>query len=228
MKIELLCSGFIGLLFTGLTISVSSGSTAVYSQLQSATAPGINQLPPPPQFHIPFGQQRPFGQASNFTFGPIASIQNNESGQPAWLVVGHWRGNLLSFNETSAAQNGSNNNDASILATAVFNADLRMIRLNGSGAHTHVITNFRLSNVSFDPNGTTTYTGNSTISMRDGPVIGVPTTIKVSGEIISIFPDPSPLKDHFGNTAIYGVIQARPPERERGGPFPPSGGPPLS
>ncbi len=158
-------------------------------------APDNNQGPPPP-FPIPYGQQPPFGQSSNFTFGPIASIQNNETGQPAWLVIGHWRSNLLSFNQTTTTTDNSDGNSSSIEG-AVFSANLRMIMLNGSGAHTHVITNFVLSNVSSNENGTMTNTGNSTISMPEAPIVDVPTTIKISGEIISIFPDPSRVEAAF-------------------------------
>ena len=176
-----------------------------FGQPPSAQAISPDNLPSAPQQHypIPFGQP-PSGQASNFTFGPIASIQNNESGQPAWLIVGHWRGNLLSYNQTVTENNDEN---ASSAAAAVFNANLRMIMLNGSGAHSHVITNFRLSDVSSDENGTMTYTGSSTIRLREAPIVDVPTVIKISGEIVSIFPDPSNVNDHFGSTPIYGVIE---------------------
>jgi hypothetical protein len=184
-----------------------------------------NQGPPgPPQrFPLPFGEP-PFAQAGNFSFGPISSIQNNESGQPAWVVVGFWRGNLLSFNETTIAttENGDGN-ASSLAAAAVFNANLRMIMINGSGAHTHVITNFRLSNVSSNnENGTTTYTGNSTISLPEAAFEDVPTTIKVSGEIISIYPEPSSVDEHYGNTPIYGVILQEEDLRR-----PPRGPPPF-
>jgi hypothetical protein len=214
---------FIAILFSVLImVPISLGVTPVYAQ-----GPDNNQGPPEKRFPIPFGQQPPFGQASNFTFGPIASIQNNETGQPAWLVVGFWRGNLLSFNETTTGTTTTENsegNASSLTAAAIFNANLRMIMLNGSGAHTHVITNFILSDVSSNENGTTTYTGNSTISMPEAPLVDVPTTIKVSGEIINIFPDPSKVNQHFGNTPIYGaaVIEeegiGRPPRGP--GPFP--------
>jgi hypothetical protein len=230
MRKSMLCSAFIfAILVAGLTISISLGETAVYAQQPLPQPSSIPQFPTPfgpgPFGPGPFGPG-PFGQRSNFTFGVIASIQNNQSGQPAWLVAGHWRGNLLSFNQTTnaTAQNGSNN--ASSLAAAVFNADMRMVMLNGSGGHTHVITNFRLSNVSSDRNGTVTYVGNSTISLRDGPVVGVPTTIKVSGEIISIFPDPSKVKEHFGNTPIYGLMERGPDHNMRRLMQPPLAGPP--
>jgi hypothetical protein len=202
---------------------IAFGITSIYAQPPPSFPPS-NLPSPPPTFPIPFGQP-PSGQASNFAFGPIASIQNNESGQPAWLVVGHWRGNLLSFNQTTTTTTTENNDEnASSIAAAVFNANLRMIMLNGSGAHTHVITNFELSNVSSDENGTMTYTGNSTISMPEAPIVDVPTTIKISGEIISIFPDPSKVNGHFGDTPIYGVIETGQDKNRRG---PPPPGPPF-
>jgi hypothetical protein len=224
MKMSFLCSVFIAILFSVLiTVPISLGVTTVYAQGPPSTAPDNNQGPPGPRFPLPFDRQPPFGQARNFTFGPIASIQNNESGQPAWVVLGFWRGNLLSFNETTTTTANSEGNASSLAAAAIFNANLRMIMLNGSGAHTHVITYFILSNVSSNENGTKTYTGNSTISMPEAPIVDVPTTIKISGEIISIFPDPSKVNQHFGNTPIYGAIV----EKEEGIGRPPPGPPPF-
>jgi hypothetical protein len=206
-----LCSIFISILFSALImVPVSLDVAPAYAQGPAIIPYDNNQGPPGPRLPLPFGQE-PFAQAGNFSFGPIGSIQNNESGQPAWVVVGFWRGNLLSFNETTIAttttttENGDGN-ASSLASTAVFNANLRMIMLNGSEAHTHVITNFRLSNISSNENGTTTYTGNSTVSMPEAAFADVPTTIKVSGEIISIYPEPSKVNEHYGNTPIYGVI----------------------
>jgi hypothetical protein len=219
-----LCSVFIAILFSALIIlPVSLGVAPAYAQGPSIAPDDNNQGPPGPRLPLPFGQQ-PFAQPSNFYFGPIASIQNNESGQPAWVVTGFWRGNLLSFNETTIAATTENGdgNASSMTAAAVFNANLRMIMLNGSEAHTHVITNFRLSNVSSNnENGTTTYTGNSTISIPEAAFEDVPTTIKVSGEIISIFPDPSSVDEHYGNTPIYGaIVQEEDLRRPPHGPAP--------
>jgi hypothetical protein len=207
-KMSFLSSVFIAILLSALVmIPLSLDVSSVYAQ-GPPIALDSSQGPRGPRVPLPFDQQPPFGQASNFTFGPIASIQNNESGQPAWVVLGFWRSNLLSFNETTTTTNTENSegNASSLDAAAIFNANLRMIMLNGSGAHTHVITNFILSNVSSNENGTTTYTGNSTVSMPEAPIVDVPTTIKVSGEVISIFPDPSKLNQHFGNTPIYGAV----------------------
>jgi hypothetical protein len=206
----------IAFIVAGLT-PIAFHITSVYAQQQPPSFSPDDLPPHPAPYPIPFGQP-PSSQSSNFTFGPAASIQNNDSGQPAWLIVGHWRSNLLSFNQTTT---DNNNENASGAAAAVFNANLRMIMLNGSGAHTHVITNFRLSNISSEENGTMTYNGNSTIGMRDAPIVDVQTTIKISGEIISIFPDPSSVNDHFGSTPIYGVIEHGSENNMRGSVPPP-------
>jgi hypothetical protein len=209
MSRSFLCSVFISTLFSALIIApVSLGVAPAYAQGPTIAPDDDNQGSPGPRYPLPFDQE-PFAQAGNFSFGPIGSIQNNESGQPAWIAVGTWRGNLFSFNETTIATTTTENGDgnaSSLASTAVFNANLRMIMLNGSEAHTHVITNFRLSNISSNENGTTTYTGNSTISMPEAAFADVPTTIKVSGEIISIYPEPSKVNEHYGNTPIYGAI----------------------
>jgi hypothetical protein len=226
MSKTLLHSVFIATLFSALiTLPISLDVASAYAQGPTiAPDDDNNQGPSGPRLPLPFGQQ-PFVHAGNFSFGPVASIQNNESGQPAWVVTGFWRGNLISFNETTIATTTTENGDgnaSSVAAAAVFNANLRMIMLDGSEAHTHVITNFRLSNVSSNnENGTTTYTGNSTISLPEAAFEDVPTTIKVSGEIISIFPDPSSVDEHYGNTPIYGVIlQEEDLRRPPGGPAP--------
>lgn len=190
--------------------SVSFPVTSAYGQQElqppSQTEPDT-QMSPPPRYPVPYGQQHPFAEASNFTFGPVASIQNNETGQPAWLIVGVWRGNLFSFNQTIASDSlNTQENNGSGIEGAIFSSNLRMIMLNGSAPHTHIITNFRLSDVLSSENGTTTYTGASTVSMPEGPIVDVPTTIKLSGELISIYPDPSAVDNHFGDTPIYGAI----------------------
>ena len=227
----------VAIVFTGLMmitpifLGVSYVHAQQQQQEQSPSAPD-DQRPPGygrgPRFPVPFDQP-PSTQGGNFSFGPIASIQNNETGQPAWVVVGFWRGNLLSFNETTAATGAANatttqNSDGNTSTLAVFNADFRMIMLNGSAPHTHVITNFILSNVSSNENATTTYTGNSTVSLPAGPLVGVPTTIKLSGEVISIFPNPSSVDGHFGDTPIYAAISNGHENNNRGPPPNPTGG----
>jgi len=54
-----------------------------------------------------------------------------------------------------------------------------------------------------------TYNGTATVSLKKGPVTGVPISIKLMGpSAMSLWIDPSKTESHFGNTPIYGV-QAR-------------------
>jgi hypothetical protein len=94
--------------------------------------------------------------------------------------------------------------NVSSIEGAVFSANLRrIIMLDESAPHTHVITNLRLSNVSSNENGTMTITGSSTVSMPEGPIVDAPTAIMISGEAISVFPNPSSVNGHFGETPTY-------------------------
>jgi hypothetical protein len=61
-------------------------------------------------------------------------------------------------------------------------------------------------NISSNDNGPMTYTGRSTVSRPDAPIVDVPTAIKVTGEIISIFPYPVSVDGHFDDTPIYAAI----------------------
>jgi hypothetical protein len=138
----------------------------------------------------------------NFTFGTISSIQNDESGNPAWVVSGHWKANLLS-NQSNVTSQGNTSSSSG----PTFNASVEMIMLNGTAAHTHTITNFVLTNTSMPNNMTRIFNGTSTASMREGPVTDIPTGISIMGDkVISIWLDPSKINNHFGNTPIYGTV----------------------
>ncbi len=61
-----------------------------------------------------------------------------------------------------------------------------------------------------------TYTDSSTVSMPDTPIVEVPTIIEVLDAIISIFPDPSSVDGHFGDTLIYAAISIGRDNDDRG------------
>jgi hypothetical protein len=139
----------------------------------------------------------------NFTFGAISSIQNDENGKPDWIITGHWKTNLLSENASKKVAG----NTTSPFARSPFDAQMEMIRLNGTAGHTHTITNFVLANMSQPNNMTKVFNGTSTASMREGPVTDIPTTIRIMGDrVISIWLDPSRIENHYGDTPIYGVV----------------------
>jgi hypothetical protein len=103
-------------------------------------------------------------RSENITFGAISSIQNDESGKPAWIVTGHWKGNLLSENSSNTGMG----NTTSPFARSPFDTQIEMVRLNGTAGHTHTITNFILANISQPDNMTKVFNGTSTASMREG------------------------------------------------------------
>src|SRR5919108_2646873 len=149
-----------------------------------------------------FPQQHKRG---NQTFGVISSIQNDESGKPAWIITGHWTSSLLSDSSANASQ--AMRNTTASFSRSPFNMQLEMVRLNGTAGHTHTITNFVVANVSQPDNMTKVFNGTSTASLREGPATDVPTSIKITGDkVISIWLDPSRVENHYGNTPIYGLV----------------------
>jgi hypothetical protein len=162
---------------------------------------------------IAFPQQY---QSGNQTFGVISSVQNDESGQPAWIVTGPWTTTLLSDSSTNASQ--PMGNATGPFGGSPFNTQVQMVRLDGTAGHTHTITNFVLANVSQPDNMTKVFNGTSTASMREGPVTDIPTTIRIMGDkVISIWLDPSRIENHYGNTPLYGLVMDV--ERPRPGPM---------
>jgi hypothetical protein len=141
---------------------------------------------------------------ANHKWGMISSIQNDEQGQPAWIVAGHWMIEMASQNDTATSDTTGR-----ISNIAGFNAMLQMVMLDGSAMHNHEISNFtQTGDATFDSaTNTTTITGTATITMREGPVPNVPTTIQIAQDnVIAISPEAAAIENHFGNTPIYGIV----------------------
>jgi len=82
-----------------------------------------------------------------------------------------------------------------------------MINFNGTGEHTHTLTNFALEDVTMPDNLTTIFNGTSTANFREGPIIHIPTTITITnGKVISIWLDPAKINYHYGDTPVYGIV----------------------
>jgi hypothetical protein len=166
-----------------------------------------------------YGMMKPPGV---YAAGTIASLQNDQNGNPTWIVSGYWKGSLTMDNKTEGRGVGTGNqtttnNDtantnstaatADNLTTARFNAMFNMVMTNGSAMHKHAIYNFKLMNMSNPNNTTSVFNGTATITMKEGPVDNVPVSIKrIDDNVISISADPAKLNNHFGNTPIYGTI----------------------
>ncbi len=155
-------------------------------------------------------------QPGLYAFGTIASLQNDENGNPTWIVSGIWKGSLTMGNKTQGE--GSNQTNATSAANttsttsdtpnATFYSKFNMVMTNGSAMHDHEIYNFKLASMSNPNNTTSVFNGTATITMRQGPVENVPVSIKrIDNNVISIWADPTMVNNHFGNTPIFGTIE---------------------
>ena len=155
-------------------------------------------------------------QPGLYAFGTIASLQNDENGNPPWIVSGIWKGSLSMGNETQGVGSNQTNTASASNATsttggppnATFNSKFNMVMTNGSAMHDHEIYNFKLASISNPNNTTSVFNGTATITMRQGPVENVPVSIKrIDNNVISIWVDPTMINNHFGNTPIFGTIE---------------------
>jgi len=138
----------------------------------------------------------------SYAIGTIASLQNDENGNPIWIVSGLYKGSLTMNNKTQeGAATGS-------LPNATLNSKFNMVMTNGSAMHDHRISNFTLTDMSMPNNSTTVFNGTATITMKQGPVHDVPLSIKaMENNAVSIWVDPTKIQNHFGNTPIFGTIE---------------------
>jgi len=134
------------------------------------------------------------GALAGRAWGLIGSIQNDNSGNPAWIANGYW---LMRIDQ----QSGNSTSNPVVL----FRSTFEMVKLDGTSQHKHMISDFQLSSIS-DTGNVTTFNGTATITLSDGLHTGVQTSIKVlNHNVITIWFDPSATGGHFGNTPIYGT-----------------------
>jgi hypothetical protein len=132
-------------------------------------------------------------QPGVYASGTISSLQNDENGNPIWIVSGIWKGSL------STTDNPPN---------ATLYSKFNMVMTNGSALHDHEIYDFKLTNITTLSDAITIYNGTATVTMRQGPVTNVPLSIKsLESNVISIWADPALTNKHFGDTPIFGTIE---------------------
>ena len=120
--------------------------------------------------------------------GAITSIQNDVTGKTNWIVGGAYK--MSNINT----------------ANPIFDATFYMIKTDGTASHKHTISDFKMSGTPIVANNSTMFNGTSTVTMKEGPVKDVPTSIKFSDESsVSIWLDPTKTNNHFGSTSIYGT-----------------------
>ena len=138
----------------------------------------------------------------SYAFGTIASLQNDENGNPIWIVSGLYKASLSMNNKTQGgAATGS-------LPNATVDSKFNMVMTNGSAMHDHELYDFTLTDMSMPNNSTAVFNGTATITMRQGPVPDVPVSIKaMENNAVSIWVEPTKIQNHFGNTPIFGTIE---------------------
>jgi hypothetical protein len=150
-------------------------------------------------------------QPGLYAFGTIASLQNDENGNPTWILSGLWEGSLTNKTQGGEGNQSTATTNASTatanLPNATLHSKFNMVMTNGSAMHDHEVYDFTLTDISMPDNSTTVYNGTATITMRQGPVPDVPISIKAMDDnAVSIWVDPTKINNHFGNTPIFGVI----------------------
>src|SRR5918997_255882 len=169
-----------------------------------------------PQQKQGYSHNKMMMQPGLYAFGTIASLQNDENGNPTWIVSGIWKGSLSMGNETQGVGSNQTNTTSAANATsttggpanATFNSKFNMVMTNGSAMHNPEIYDFKLASMSNPNNTTSVFNGTATITMRQGPVENVPFSIKrIDNNVISVWADPAMINNHFGNTPIFGTIE---------------------
>jgi len=89
-----------------------------------------------------------------------------------------------------------------------FNASFFMTKTDGNSSHSHDIYDSKLKKLSDSRSNinSTMLTGTTTVTMREGPDVDVPTNITLFGDtVVKIWLDPNVVNNHFGNSPIYGT-----------------------
>src|ERR687897_1681665 len=98
-----------------------------------------------PQQKQGYSHNKMMMQPGLYAFGTIASLQNDENGNPTWIVSGIWKGSLSVGNETQGVGGNQTNTASAANATsttgglpnATFNSKFNMVMTNGSAMHDH-------------------------------------------------------------------------------------------
>jgi hypothetical protein len=149
-----------------------------------------------------------------YAFGTIASLQNDENGNPTWIVSSLWEGSL-SMDKKAQGRGGNQSNTpanataaTASLPNSTFHSKFNMVMINGSAMHDPEIYDFTLPDRSMPNNSTVVYNGTATMTMRQVPVPDVPISVKtMDNNAVSMWVDPTKIDNHFGNTSIFGTTE---------------------
>lgn len=140
-----------------------------------------------------------------YVFGPLVGVTENDTGSVDWVLSGTWRSILANDTGEVITQNNQ--------SSGAFKAAIDMIKPDGTGRHTHTLTNFVVLNATENSDrNSTIFNGTSTVSLRDGPAVDIPTIIERSnnGNLFIVTIDPESVDYHFGNLSLMYCISANP------------------
>jgi hypothetical protein len=135
--------------------------------------------------------------------GNIISLHKNDTANPAWIVSGKW--NLVYIP-------GNNTNVNASMQNVKFNASLVMSSVDGTDSHRHRISGFKLTNLTFlQANVIIDCTFNMTTmgdkDVLDNDIDNIPARIQIPNlKTIKIEIENQIVKEHFGDTPIYGKV----------------------
>jgi len=135
----------------------------------------------------------------HMAIGNIANIQLDSSRSPAWIQSGIW------VMRASFSQNSTEPESVWLMSK------FAMVKPDGTARHMHKIYDFQPSEFTTEQNNTIhVVKGIATVTMKDGPVSGVPLTIKVfNGSVIGLWIGPDKVDSHFGSDPIYGILSEK-------------------
>jgi hypothetical protein len=130
--------------------------------------------------------------SGNSLKGSLTSIQTDDN-NTSWIVSGAFR--LDNMNSTISAT-----------TSPTFNATFYMMKTDGTAPHKHDIYDLQLTGQPSTRDNSTIFNGTSTVTMKDGPVQDVPTSVALMDDsAVSVWFDPAKVNKHFGDTLIYGT-----------------------
>ncbi len=147
-------------------------------------------------------QQRPINLTDIMNLkGNIISLQYNDSSTPTWILSGKWQIEPLSNNNTNSTGKPE----------IKFSSVITMSSIDGVKTHKHRLTDFKISNISFQNrtaiiNGTVSLvTSEDNFGLLDKRLVNVPVGITIMNlNTIRIDLNKNSVKQHFGDSPIYG------------------------
>jgi hypothetical protein len=131
--------------------------------------------------------------SGNSLKGSLTSIQTDDN-NTSWIVSGAFR------------MDNMNNTTISATTSPTLNATFYMMKTDGTAPHKHDIYDLQLTGQPFTKDNSTIFNGISTVTMKDGPVQDVPTSVALMDDsAVSVWLDPAKVNRHFGDTLIYGT-----------------------